>query len=73
MSNIKVGDKVECIPGFITNETSGGSGYRVGREFIVGEIRPTSNGLVAWESGTPKGVYTRALRLISDEPNYEIY
>jgi len=79
MSKFKIGDEVICIPGFESESNGkgpkyGGAGYSPEYKFIVHRITDTSNqGNVAWESGRHVGVYVKALKLISDEPNYEIY
>ncbi len=77
MSNIKVGDKVVCISGFSTtvgslNPKYGGSGYEEGRTFVVNKIDSQSRPVV-WEKNISYGVYLDAVRLVSSEPDYEIY
>ncbi len=78
MSNIKPGDRVVCLPGFINDSYEGdpkygGAGYINSYEFTVHRISEGGNGHVFWEKGARTGVFEYAVKLLSDEPNYEIY
>jgi len=78
MNKIKKGDEVICIPGFESNLNDrnpkyGGAGYDPDYKFIVHRITNTRNGDCAWAKNSSVGVYVKALKLVSDEPQYEIY
>ncbi len=75
--NFKVGDKVVCKSTKNIRGTSGGAFHREDKEFIVGKITvydpldvlwPLENGIIG-----NAGVFHNSVKLISSEPNYEIY
>lgn len=62
----KVGDKVRCLPGFVSNDTppnNGGYGYANGMEFVVTGIRTVGGGRVL-ENGAGGGVWEHAVELV---------
>lgn len=73
MSKFKVGDKLRCKPGFTTRddgEDRGGSGYKEGKEIIVG-ITTDWDEVIYWQDNYQGGgIYERALELA--ETNNEI-
>jgi hypothetical protein len=67
---IESGDTVRCLPGFTTEEDSGGSGYEEGKEFVVESIDRYEDGDVLWSAWDINrdensfGVYSRAVELV---------
>jgi hypothetical protein len=75
----KVGDKVICLPGFNRDgnwksDKSGGGGWEEGRVYTIKSI-DHNNGYneVLWPKCDGSGVFTQAVTLYIEEPNYEIY
>lgn len=79
-SKLAVGQWVICIE---KPSNGGGAGWKEGKVFQIDRISNPSPHYVAWESGSPYGVYANALRLATEEeilaghvikPNeYDIY
>lgn len=76
MKSFKIGDEVECLPGFNDegnyNKNNGGAGWKENKIFKITSISEGSNGTesnVAWTGS--KGVFFQALKLKNQ--TYEIY
>lgn len=69
-TQFKVGDRVECLPGFEQSDTGGnygGSGYRSGKTFVIHSIEGENKDIAFPAIGN--GVYFRALKLVEEEVN----
>ena len=64
---IKVGDEVECLPGFSTDYgvNYGGAGYQEGRKFKVKRLESD----IVWFEGSVGGVYTKAVKKVVNNIN----
>lgn len=82
MSKFKIGDLVECKPGYLQEDgnyvsnKSGGAGYIPGLQFVIErEITTYSNpkANIIWLKGG-SGIFEQALKLVNNkEFDYEIY
>lgn len=73
--NFNIGDEVICIPGFTCNSV-GGFGYKEGKIFKIKSISGYDKGGMGdclWPVGGGNGIYARAVKLNTEEPQYEIY
>jgi hypothetical protein len=76
MSDFKVGDRVICLPGFTQSDNGpdrGGDGYKVGKNFIILRFSNCNGYEIAWPLDGGNGIYTQAIKLYNEQPNYEVY